>query len=82
MYDRDERPLGAVAESAYEVLLEITEPGEGIPRDDANEQLLEAGFADGDAEYALDRLLNRGYLYAVDDQLFVTDDDDYERENP
>ena len=78
MYNRDERPLGAVAESAYELLLETTEPSEGIPRDDANERLLEAGFAAGDAEYAIDRLLNRGYLYAVDSQLFVTDDDDYE----
>lgn len=78
MYNRDERPLGAVAENAYETLLETTEPGEGILRDDANKRLFEAGFTAGDAEYALDRLLNRGYLYAVDDQLFVTDDDDYE----
>jgi len=78
MYDRDEMPIGAVAESAYEVLLETTEPDEGIPRDDAHAKLLEAGFADEDAVYALDRLLNRGYLYAVNNSLFVTDGDDYE----
>lgn len=78
MYHRDERPLGAVAESAYEVLLEVTEPNEGVPREYAHSRLLDADFGDNDADYALDRLLDRGYLYAVDDELFVTDSDDYE----
>ena len=73
MYDGDERPLGAVAESAYEILLEQCEIEDGFPRSDAYEELLEADFTDGDAEYALDRLLNRGYLYAVDGRLFVTE---------
>jgi|APHM01.1.fsa_nt_gi hypothetical protein len=77
MYDRDERPLGAVAESAYEVLLETIDPEDGIPRSDAHERLLEADFTDTDAEYALDRLLNRGYLYDVQSQLFVTEDADF-----
>jgi hypothetical protein len=78
MYHRDKRPLGGVAESAYEVLLEVTEPDEAIPRDEAHTHLLDADFADNDADYALDRLLSRGYLYAVDEELFVTDSDDYE----
>ena len=79
MYDRDERPLGAVAESAYEVLLEAIDPDDGIPRTDAHERLLEADYAEADADYAIDRLLSRGYLYDIDSQLFVTEDEDFER---
>jgi len=79
MYDRDERPLSAVAESAYEILLEAIEPDDGIPRTDAHGRLLEADYAEADADYALDRLLSRGYLYDIDSQLFVTEDEDFER---
>ena len=32
-----------------------------------------------DADYAIDRLLSRGYLYDIDSQLFVTEDEDFER---
>lgn len=73
MYDGDERPLGAVAESAYEILLETADTEGGIPRSDARARLSEADYSPEDAEYALDRLLNRGYLYAVDGRLFVTE---------
>jgi len=81
MYDRDERPLGAVAESAYEILLETIDPEDGIPRTDAHERLLEGDYAEADADYALDRLLSRGYLYDIDSQLFVTEDEDFEETN-
>ena len=54
------------------------DPEDGLPRSEAHAQLLEGEFADGDAEYALDRLLNRGYLYAVEGRLYVTDDADFE----
>jgi len=30
-------------------------------------------FGDGDINHALDYLLNRGWLYEVDDQLFITE---------
>ena len=73
MYNNDKRPLGAVAESAYEILLEQCEIEDGFPRTDAHAELLEADFTEGDAEYALDRLLKRGYLYAVEERLFVTE---------
>ena len=79
MYDRDERPLGAVAESAYEILLETIDPDDGIPRTDAHERLLEADYAEADADYAIDQLLSRGYLYDIDSQLFVTENEDFER---
>ena len=78
MYDGDERPLGAVAESAYEVLLETIDPENGITRSEAHERLLQADYAEADAEYAIDRLLSRGYLYDVNGQLFVTEDEDFE----
>ena len=79
MYDRDERPLGAVAESAYEILLETIDPDDGIPRTDAHDRLLEADYAEADADYAIDQLLSRGYLYDIDSQLFVTENEDFER---
>ena len=78
MYEGDERPLGAVAESAYEILLETIDPENGISRSDAHKQLLEADFTEPDAEHAIDRLLSRGYLYDVGSQLFVTEDEDFE----
>jgi hypothetical protein len=73
MYDVDKRPIGAVAEDAYEMLLEAIDPEEGLSRSNAHARLVESGFAEADAKYALDRLLNRGYLYAVEGQLFITD---------
>ena len=79
MYDGDERPLGAVAESAYEILLETIDPENGISRSDAHDRLLEADFTEADADYALDRLLSRGYLYDIDSQLFVTENEDFEQ---
>lgn len=76
MYNTDNRPLGAIAEKAYEILLETIDSSDGITVDEARAQLREADFAAGDADYALDRLLNRGYLYEVDDRLFVTERED------
>ena len=80
MYHTDDRPLGAIAEDAYEVLLKTIDPDDGLPREDTHAQLLEAGFADGDAEHALDRLLNRGYLYSVEGQLFITEHQGHDSE--
>jgi len=73
MYNSDDRPLGAIAEDAYEILVETVDPEDGMPREEAHAELLEGDFVDSDAEYALDRLLSRGYLYAVNGQLFVTE---------
>lgn len=72
----EDHPLGALAETAYETLLGSIEPAAGIPLDAAHARLQDAGFADEDATYAPERLLNRGYLYEVDGRVFVTDRDD------
>jgi hypothetical protein len=72
MFD-DERPLGGVAESAYETLLAAIDAGEGIPTEEAHARLLEDDFPEEDAEFAIQRLINRGYLYRVEGNLYVTD---------
>ena len=65
MYNSDDRPLGAIAEDAYEILVETVDPEDGMPREEAHAEWLEGDFVDSDAEYAIDRLLSRGYLYGT-----------------
>jgi hypothetical protein len=65
-------------EQAYEILaVEITEGStEGLSRERAYEVLLaHEHFPDNspDAEYAIDRLLNSGWIYEVNDHLRITD---------
>jgi hypothetical protein len=57
----------------YEILLETADTEGGIPRSDARARLSEADYSPEDTEYTLERLLNRGYLYAVEERLFVTE---------
>lgn len=76
MYNTDDRPLGSLAEDAYETLLDAIEPAEGLPIDEAHDRLREEGVPDGDADYVLKRLLNRGYLYEVEGTVFVTERED------
>ena len=73
MFNPDNRPLGTIAEDAYDILVETVDPKDGMPREEAHAELLDGEFVDSDAEYALDRLCSRGYLYAVEGQLFVTE---------
>lgn len=73
MYNSDDRPLGPLSETAYEMLCETTDSGDGIRFDDAVARLSATEFTLADAEYALEQLVNRGYLYEVDGQLFVTE---------
>jgi hypothetical protein len=58
------------------MLCEATDSADGIRFDDAIAQLCAADFNTDDAEYAVERLLNRGYLYQVDGELFVTERED------
>lgn len=73
MFNSDDRPLGALPQEAYDILLTEIEPLEGIAVEDAHALLQEDDFSSADGEYALTRLLNRGYLYEVEGQLFVTE---------
>jgi hypothetical protein len=73
-----ERRLTPVAEDALDVLREPVESAEeGLPKDEAQAVLVaDDRFTEADAEYALDVLQNRGYIYYVDDQVYITPTDD------
>jgi hypothetical protein len=64
---------------AYELLVShTTETTDGIPRTRAQELLVaNEEFSEDatDADYAIDRLLSRGWLYEVDGELRITDRD-------
>ena len=79
MWENDRQPLPDWIEDAYRILLgHIDDPREGIERERAHNVLIHAQeFPDqpGDAEYAISRLLNRGYFYEVDGDLRVTEPD-------
>lgn len=75
----DERSLPDWIVTAYDVLeADISERDGGLSVEEAQTSLLEAtadelGLNPADAEYAIQRLLDRGYLYEVDGDLFVTE---------
>lgn len=74
-----ERSLPDWIATAYDVLeAHITECDGGLSVEEAQTVLLEAtadkrSLDPADAEYAIQRLLDRGYLYEVDGALFVTE---------
>jgi hypothetical protein len=76
MYNSDDRSLGSLSETAYDILCETINSEDGIRFDDAVAQLSAADLTIADAEYALERLVNYGYLYEVDGRLFVTERSD------
>jgi hypothetical protein len=76
MRPSDNHPLAPLAEDAYQRLLDSIDPSAGISIDEAHERLCEDDFSMEEAEYAVEQLLNRGYLYAVEDTLFVTEAED------
>lgn len=71
-----QQPLPDWIKAAYETLVPVFETSEaGLTRGEAQAQLLNS--ADGpddptDCDYALDRLLDRGWLYQVDGELRKT----------
>lgn len=69
------RPLGPITEDALEHLIAVTAPNDGIERERAAALLADEGFTTEDTDWALQQLINRGYCYVVDDELYVTDRD-------
>lgn len=68
------RPLPTYAEEVLESLrLKIEPTADGLPRDMVEAYLASEGFEDSTIEVALEELLNRGYIYAVNDQIRLTD---------
>jgi hypothetical protein len=72
-----ERRIPSVAEDALDVLHEtVGDADDGLPFDEAKAVLVaDDRFIEGDAKYALDVLQNRGYIYYVDEQVYITPTD-------
>ena len=79
MWSDDPRPMPEWIQRAYEILASYTEEtDEGLPRARVQELLVaHEDFSEdtADAEYAIERLLSRGWLYEVDGELRITDRD-------
>lgn len=77
MRNPDQPSLPEWIQNAYETLeTAYTSHADELSRTAANEFLLDEAEpieTDGDAEYVLDRLLDRGWLYEVDGQLRITE---------
>ena len=61
--------LGAI----YDLLYEEIKPGNSIGVDAAVAKVRETECAVGNAEHAVERLVDRGYLYKVDGHLHITE---------
>lgn len=79
MWNSDGQRLPDWIREAFELIVaHIDDPDKGLPRARALEILLaQAEFEDApeDAEYAIERLLDRGWFYEVEGVLRVTDPD-------
>lgn len=77
MWKNDRQPLPEWIQDAYEIIVDhVDDPDEGLARERALDVLLAHElFEDepGDAEYAIERLLSRGWFYEVEGDLRVTD---------
>jgi hypothetical protein len=77
MWSNEPRSLPDWIEEAYEILVSGTATQtEGFSHDRAHDLLLaHEAFPNeaADAEYAIERLLNSGWLYEVDGELRITD---------
>ena len=77
-YMNGERRLPPFAEDALAVLDEaVGNADDSLPKDEAEAVLVaDDRFGTVDAEYVLDLLQNRGHIYSVDEQVYITPTDD------
>jgi len=68
----DRTQLSPSATDALDTLREPIERAEGLTRQEATTVLTDDGIDAVDAEDLLAELLSKGYLYTVDDELYVT----------
>lgn len=69
-----ERRIPPFAEDALGILDEsVGDADDGISKDEAEALLIDDDrFTQADAEYALEVLQNRGYIYYVDERVYIT----------
>jgi len=86
MWDTDRLPLPEWVQHIYswlEAHIQTEQELNSLRRHQAVELALEAhpdlDLNPDDISHAFDRLINRGYLYEVDDRLYITE---FDRENP
>lgn len=73
----EERRVPPFAIEALDALREpVAASDGGLPIEEATELLDDERFTEADAEYALDVLQNRGYIYYVDECVRITPDDE------
>ena len=80
MYRNNHSQLTPWLEDAYatlasEIRQQEDEDDHGLGTDHARELLHTEDLIEADAQYAVERLLDRGYLYTVDGELFITEPD-------
>lgn len=78
MYRDDHSPLADWIIDAYEMIaseIGAQEDDQRFDTERAHDLLVAEGHDRMDAEYAIQRLLDRGYLYSVEGDLFVTEPD-------
>lgn len=76
MYRNNHSQLTPWLEDAYNTLaseIHHQEDGHGLKIDRARKHLHAEDLIEADAQYAVKRLLDQGYLYTVDDELFLTE---------
>lgn len=78
---RDERPPLSdwILDAYHQLARQIQTRDGGLPIEDAKALLITEETDEFDVEYALQRLLDRGYLYQVEGELFVTHPDELEK---
>jgi hypothetical protein len=75
MSRKDRTRLSPTAADALERLRDPIEEADGLPRAAAVERITDGAFEPVDAQELVAELLSKGYLYAVDDELYVTPTD-------
>lgn len=79
MFRNERPPLSDWILDGYRQLGDQIQKREGgLPIEDAKSFLITEETDEFDVEYALGRLLDRGYLYEVEGELFVTQPDELE----
>jgi hypothetical protein len=74
MLPNDTTPIPSTTREALEDIETASAPSDGIARDEAVRTLTANGYSEAEAREHVSILLDRGYLYAVGDELRITPD--------